>query len=203
MPSKVNQPKISLAQRNFHIAKATRLFSRIYRAINEENSSFNIEPIKTELKSILANVEESTLFLLDHLPENATADQLIVDFIKIQDEYDDLTEKFSSFFQSATANQPDETCNNRNEVDLQQPADTINATTSGETLAVDNHIGPSIQNDPPNNTRLSSADVQPQADTQQPKPSKTLEPPHNTLSHLARPKLKIEPYDGDPMKWNL
>ena len=155
------------------------------------------------MKTILADVEESTLFLLDHLPENATADQLIVDFTKIQDEYDDLTEKFSSLVKSATANQPEETCNNRSAVDLQQRADTIIDATSGETLAVDNHIGPSIQNDPPNNTRLSSADVQPQADTQQPTPSTTLDPPHNTLSHLARPKLKIEPYDGDPMKWNL
>ena len=68
---------------------------------------------------------------------------------------------------------------------------------------MDNHTGPSIQNAPTNHPRLTSADVQPQADTQQPTPSTTLDPPHNTLTHLARPKLKIEPYDGDPMKWNL
>ena len=95
MPSKANQPKTSLAQRNFHIAKVTRLFSRIYRAIDEENFNFNIEPVKVGLNIILADVEESTLFLLDDLPANTTADQLIADFTKIQDEYDDLTEKFS------------------------------------------------------------------------------------------------------------
>ena len=203
MPSKANQPKTSLAQRNFHIAKATRLFSRKYRAIDEENFNFNFEPLKVELKIILADVEESTLFLLDNLPEITTADQLIADFTKIQDEYDDLTEKFSSIVQHASANRPEETCNNRSEVHLQTPTDATIADTSGQTLAVDNHTGPSIQNAPTNHPRLTSADVQLQADTQQPTPSTTLDPPHNTLTHLARPKLKIEPYDGDPMKWNL
>ena len=86
------------------------------------------------------------------------------------------------------------------------PPDTYRrkiADTSGQTLALDNHTGPSFQNAPTNHPRLTSADVQPQADTQQPTPSTTLDPPHNTLTHLARPKLKNEPYDGDPMKWNL
>ena len=62
MPSKANQPKKLLAQRNSHIAKATRIFSRMYRAINEEISNFNIESIETELKIILADAEESSLF---------------------------------------------------------------------------------------------------------------------------------------------
>ena len=166
MPSKANQPKTSLAQRNFHIAKATRLFSRIYRAIDEENFNFNIEPVKVEQNIILADVEESTLFLLDDLPANTTADQLIADFTKIQDEYDDLTEKFSSMVQHASASRPDETCNNRNEDHLQPPTDPIFADTSGQTLAVDNQTETSVQNTPTNHPRLSSADVQPQADTQ-------------------------------------
>ena len=95
--------------------------------------------------------------------------------------------------QLASANRPEEACNDRNEVHLQTPIDPIIADTSGQTLAVDNHTGPSIKNAPTNHPRLTSADVQPQADTQQPTPSTTLDPPHNTLTHLARPKLKIEP----------
>ena len=153
MAFKANQPKISLAQCNFHFAEATRLFSRMYRAIKEENSNFNFEPIFTGLKLILADVEESTLVLLDRLPWNATADQRIADFTKIQNEYV-LTEKFYSTVPSATANRPEETCNNGNEVDLQQSTDPTIAVSSGDTLAVDNQIGPSIQNAPTNNTRF-------------------------------------------------
>ena len=145
MPSKANQPKTSLAQRNFHIAKATRFLSRIYRAIDEENFNFNFEPLKVELMIILADVEESTLFLLDNLPENTTANQLIADFTKIQNEHDDLTETFSSMVQHASANRPEETCNNRNEVHLQTYTDATIADASGQTLAVDNHTVPSIQ----------------------------------------------------------
>ena len=173
------------------------------RSIVESLRSSNIESLKIELKIILADVEESTLFLLDNLPEKTTADQLIADFTEKQDKFDDLTEKFSRMVQLASANQPEETCNNRNEVHLQPPTDPIIADTSGQTLAVDNHTGPSIQNAPTNHPRLFSADVQPQADAQQPTSFTTLDPPHNTLSELARPKLKIEPYGGDPMKWNL
>ena len=158
MPSKANQPKTSLPQRNFHIAKATRLFSRIYRAIDEENIIFTFEPLNIELKIILADVEESTLVSLDELPESTTADQLIIDF-KIKDEYDELTEMFSSMVQLASANRPEETCNSRNEVHLQPPTDPITADTSGQTLTVDNYTGTSIQNVPANHPRLSSTDV--------------------------------------------
>ena len=66
MPSEGNQQKTSPSQRNFHIAKATRLFSRIYKAIDDEKIDLDISSFNEELKKILTDVEESTLFLLDH-----------------------------------------------------------------------------------------------------------------------------------------
>ena len=65
MPSKGNQQKTSLPQRNqrnFPIAKATRLFSRIYTAIGEEIVGFDISSLNDELKRILTDVEESPSF---------------------------------------------------------------------------------------------------------------------------------------------
>ena len=113
------------------------------------------------MKITLVDIEEPTLSLLDHLPEHATADQLIFDFTKIQDEFDDMTEKFFSMVHSVTANRPAETCNNRNEVNLQQRTDPIIAATSGDTLASDSPNATSIQNAPTNTSRPSSADVHP------------------------------------------
>ena len=54
---KVTSKKTSLPQRNFHIAKATRLFSRIYKALDEENVGFDISSLNDELKKILTDVE--------------------------------------------------------------------------------------------------------------------------------------------------
>ena len=77
------------------MVKISISLSRIYKAIDEETVDLSISSLNDELKNILTDVEKSTLFQLDHLPENTTDEQLIADFTKRQDEYDDLTEKSS------------------------------------------------------------------------------------------------------------
>ena len=90
----------------------------------------------------------------------------------------------SSLVRSATANRPEETCNHCNGVDCQQPANPIFASTSRDTLAVDNHNRPPIHA-PTNNPRLSSTDLQPQVNTQQPTPS-------TALDHITLPLISLD-----------
>ena len=92
---------LSLPQRNFHIDKATRLFSRIYEAIDEKMSSLMSGSLNDELKKMLTEVQKSTFILLDHLPKNIIGEYLIADFTKLL--YDDLTDNLSSMQNSAAA----------------------------------------------------------------------------------------------------
>ena len=64
------------------------------------------------MKKIFSNLEESTTYLVEHLTENATADDLINHFTDIQNEHDDVIDEFRQMLQkkyrrnnSATAEQ--------------------------------------------------------------------------------------------------
>ena len=105
---------------------------------------------------------------------------------------------------SAAANWTIQTMGVYNVSDSQQIVNrTIDDDFSDEQRVHCSNSGPVLSDIETNNQPQYSDGSQPNRSLRQSTPSRAQTLSHDTLSHLIRPKLKIEPYDGDPMKWIL
>ena len=95
-------------------------------------------------------VDESTLLLLGHLHENTIDERLIVEFTKLQDECDDLTDKFSRIQKSAAANRPIHTMGIYNVNDSQQIVNRTIDDFPDEQHIICSNSGPVVFDNEPN-----------------------------------------------------
>ena len=97
MPSEHSKP--SNSQRNFGFAKFQRLNKAFFNAVEEKDHCFDLQQAQRSLKDQLAEVEQMTMYLVDHLPEDFTEDSLIYRFTDLQDGIDDPIKKFKQMLQ--------------------------------------------------------------------------------------------------------
>ena len=166
-------PKSSIAQRDFLIAKLKRHLAKIEKAIDDSNTQFQIDKTIDDLEKIRKDIEISTMFLVDHPTENMTVDTLITDFTALEDSIDDVCDRFQDMFRRS-----------KNETNEQQQTQSVSITTDG-----------------PND---ETAQAIPIVDTEEQTPAVAVgsSASPQPISHLSRPQIKIEPYDGNPLKWN-
>ena len=104
---------------------------------------------------------------------------------------------------SATANRPIQTMGVYNVNDCQQIVKRTIDDSSDEKHVHCSNSDPVLSDKETNDQQQYPGGSQLNTSLHQPTSSKARTSSQDTLSHLTRPKLKIEPYDGDPMKWNL
>ena len=127
------------------------------------------------------------MYLVDHLPEDVTEDFLINSFTDLQDEIDDTVKKFKQMLK--------ETNQHTDPVEpsqIQQPS-SHNQLTSHDNLPPTSalpHLPDSLGNQLTHQNTSSS---------QQPTVSN---PPQISTLPMSQPKIKNDPFTGDPMKWN-
>ena len=136
-------------------------------------------------------------------PKKTTDEQLLADLTKLPDEYNDLTDKFSKMQKSAAANQRNHTMGTYNVNDSQQNVNRTTDDSSDDQQENCSNFDTVVSDNETNNKHQYSGGSQPNTNLHQPTSSRAQTSSHDNLSHLSRPKLKVEPYDGDPMKWNL
>ena len=76
MPTKATEP-----QRQFIVAKVNRLLKKVDNASNtttyeEANAAFDFDKTKKDLEELFKQLEDATMYLVDHLPEDKPADSL-------------------------------------------------------------------------------------------------------------------------------
>ena len=185
MPSQESKP--SNSQSNFVFAKIRRLNKTIFTTFQEKDNGFDLQLAQRTLKGQFFEAEQITMYLVDHLAEDITEDFLINSFTDLQDEMDDTVKKFKQMLE--------ETNQRTDPVEpsqIQQPSSHIQPTSHDHlpsTSALP-HLLDSLGDQLTHQTLPSSQ-----------QPSIT-DPPQVLTLPLSRPKIKIEPFTGDPMKWN-
>lgn len=177
MPSQ--QPKPSNSQRNFVFAKIQRLNRAIVTAIEENDHSFDLEQSQRSLEHHFAEAEQMTMYLVDHLPEDITEEFLIGSFTDLQDLIDETVKKFKRMMKKAN--------HNANQVEPSQIQLPSSSTMPLSSDSLDDQL-------------VAQNSSHPQQLTNQ--PTSMTNPFQASLSPMSRPKIKIEPFSGDPMKWN-
>ena len=104
---------------------------------------------------------------------------------------------------STAANRPIQTMGIYNVNDSQQIVNRTTDDSSDDQQVNCSNFDPVVSDNETNNQHQYPGGSQPNTSLHQPTSSRAQTSSHDNLSHLSRPKLKIEPYDGDPMKWNL
>ena len=87
--------------------------------------------------------------------------------------------------------------------DSQQIVNRTIDDSSGEQHVHCSNSDQVVSDNETNNQQQYPGGSQPNTSFRQPTSSRAQTSSHDSLSHLSRPKFKIEPYDGNPMKWNL
>ena len=113
-------PKSSIAQRDFLIAKLKRHLAKIEKAIDDSNTQFQIDKTIDDLEKIRKDIENWTIFLVDHPTENMTVDTLITDFTALEDSIDHVCDRFQDMFRRS-----------KNETNEQQQTQSVSITTDG------------------------------------------------------------------------
>ena len=94
MPNKTN-----LFQINLLIAQLERLYRRVRKAISDFNTNHSIADAETVMRKVFSNLEDATMYLVDHPIEHATAEDLINRFTDNKDEHNDIMDEFRQMLQ--------------------------------------------------------------------------------------------------------
>ena len=113
------------------------------------------------------------MFLGDHATENVTVDSSITDFTALEHSIDDVCDRFQDMFRRSN-----------NETNEQLQTQTAPITTAG-----------------PNDESGQEIPIV-DANEQTPAVAVGSFAPRQPLLHHSRPKIEIEPYDGNPIEWN-
>ena len=78
--------KASLAQRDFILKRLQIALQRIEKATNDEDTDININDLKADATALLQQLEEMTMYLVDHPTDDATTSNIIENFTYIEDQ---------------------------------------------------------------------------------------------------------------------
>ena len=88
--------KYTATQHSFLLAKITRIHKRIIAAVDENNIFLDIQEIKTQLKSITEQLEECTIYMMEHPAEGVSPDDYSTKFIDMEDKTDQCLDMYST-----------------------------------------------------------------------------------------------------------
>ena len=175
MPTKATEP-----QRQFIVAKVNRLIKKVDNANNatsyeEANAAFDFDKTKKDLEELFKQLEDATMYLVDHPPDDKPADSLIEEYTTLEDKRDDVIDTYKRTHQQQQIQASTGTDENS------AAASHINTNQPTEDVANNNTEDENSTPDPPAATNSE-----------------------RTTSQLTRPpKIKIQPFDGNPMKWSM
>ena len=166
MPNNSSKPKPTLALCNFQFVQIRHIHRQI-KAVDNEDTFFCIQKAESDIERLLLDAHDSTSYLIDNVPQDTTAEQIMNDLMDLQDE---------SYAVMRLLKQSQ----------LQHTTTTGSNSPSTSTAVNPNpHLSPQVITGSSDNNPHTSLrnDVQ--------------------TSNASCPKLKITPFDGNTMNWNL
>ena len=86
MPNNSSKPKPTLALRNFQFVQIRHIHHQIKTAVDNQDTFFCIQKAESDIERLLLDAHESTTYLIDNVPQDTTAEQIMNDFMDLQDE---------------------------------------------------------------------------------------------------------------------